>query len=148
MIELLNQFSTIEHSVLIALVELNSMVWASTCAEHAEHTSTKVVFVFHQTFFLLTIWCFIEFACYFNCAIRTSHLAQSATHAFMLIMLIVRHCERTTETIEHFICFAVLRVLLGNLWSKELAHGCFQTSGKALQSINDTAYITFFFHEK
>ena len=146
-VEHFDQLRAIEHRIFVALVESDSTMWASTCAEHAEHAATQVVLILHEAFLLLAVGSFVKFAGYFNAAVRALHLAKSATHALMLILLVVGHCERTAEAVEHHVRVAVFGVLLGDFGSEELTHGRFQTSAEAFQAVNHSAYITFFFHE-
>ena len=143
----LDKLCTVEHRIFVALVKCDGTMGASACTEHAEHAATKVVLILHEAFLFLAVGSLVKLAGHLDTAVRASHLAESATHALVLILLVMGHCERTTEAFEHFVRITVFGILFGDFRSEELAHGCFQTSAKALQATYYTTYITFFFHE-
>ena len=109
-----DEFRTVEHRILVALVKGDGIVRTGTRAELAEHARAQVVFILYQAFFLFAVFCFVKLARHFDSAVRTCHLAKAATHAFVLILLVVRHDERTAEAIEHHVRVAVFGVLLRN----------------------------------
>ena len=101
--------------MLEILVERDGIVRTSIHAQLAEHTSSQVIFIFCQDFLLLTVLCLNRFAGHFDCIVRTSHLTQSAGYTAVFVILIVGHCQCTTEPVEHFQLFPVFRILFSHL---------------------------------
>ena len=101
MVEHLLEFRAVEHGVLVALVEGDGTVWTGAGAELAEHAGAKVVLVLHEAFLLLAVGSFVELARHLDGIVGAGHLAQTATDALVLVLLVVGHREGTAKTVEH-----------------------------------------------
>ena len=149
MVQLPDKLRTVEHGILKTLVERDGAVRTGPHTQLTEHAGAKIVLVADKTLFLLAIFRLVKFALHRNGAVRACHLAQTAPHALVLVVLVVGHRERSAETVEHFQLLAVLGILLGHFGRKELAHRRLQADAQRFDAPEQPCKICFiFFHNQ
>ena len=149
MIQRQYQFAAVEYGMLKVLVECDGIVRTGIDAKLAEYTGAEVVFVFRQYLLFLAVFRFYGFARHLDGVVGTSHLAQAARDAMVLVPLIVGHCQRTPETFGEFQRLPVFRILFGSLLTAENGHSGFHTREQGSDTIDEAAYVgVIIFHQK
>lgn len=145
MIQRLHQLRAVEHCMFEAGIERNRIVRASCDTELAEHARTEVVLVLCQYLLFLAVFSLYHFTRHRDGIVGACHLAQPARYAAMLVLVVMRHGQRTTEAIEHLQCRTVLGILLRHLPAAEDGHGSFHTRQQGADAMHQSAQITICF---
>ena len=110
----------------------------------AKHAGAQIILILHQKLLFLPFRIFPHLGYHTNRIVGTGHLAQSAGHTMMLVLVVMNHfqlCPMTFRYVKRRM--PVFRILLRHFLPEEHLDGCLQSSRQAFRAAPIPFYVFY-----
>ena len=124
--------------------EAQCAVWTRRFAHLAERTTAEVVDILVEFTFFLAVRHFYHLGNDLNCTVRATHLAKTATDAFVVAVFVINQLQRTAKALTDVEVIAIVRIFFRYFFGKKFLTGDTHSFEEACDTLSNSGEVFFY----